>query len=63
MNESADSTATMALVAFLRAEADAAEEKAKSYRRQAEQLAQTFGVSSDMQQRYGTSDTTWLVQI
>ncbi|KAL7569851.1 hypothetical protein ACA910_008520 [Epithemia clementina (nom. ined.)] len=48
---SADSTATAALVTFLRMEADLADQKAKSFRSQARQLAQTFGISVDVLER------------
>jgi hypothetical protein len=47
-----DLAATMALVAFLRAEADAAGKKAKSFRKQAQQLAVKFGINENVQQRY-----------
>ena len=52
---STDSASTMALVTFLRAEADMADQRAKSLRFQAHQLAQTFGISTNVQQRYGRS--------
>jgi hypothetical protein len=51
-NNYPDLAATMALVAFLRAEADAADQKAKSFRRQAQQLAVQFGIHDNVQQRY-----------
>ena len=51
---SRERASALALVAFMRSEADAAEQKAKSFRFQAEQLAQSFGISRDIQQRYGT---------
>jgi hypothetical protein len=46
-------SATAALVAFLRMEADIAEEKAKRLRDQATVLAQQFGVSDALQTAYG----------
>jgi hypothetical protein len=46
-------SATTALVAFLRMEADLAEQKAKRLREQASTLAQQFGVSDTLQQQYG----------
>jgi hypothetical protein len=46
-------SATAALVAFLRMEADIAEEKAKRLRDQATLLAQQFGVSDALQEAYG----------
>jgi hypothetical protein len=46
-------SATTALVAFLRMEADLAEQKAKRLREQASALAQQFGVSDTLQQQYG----------
>jgi hypothetical protein len=49
-------SATTALVAFLRMEADLAEQKAKRLREQASALAQQFGVSDTLQQQYGAFD-------
>lgn len=46
-------SATTALVAFLRMEADLAEQKAKRLREQASALAQQFGVTDTLQQQYG----------
>ena len=46
--------ATTALVAFLRMEADLAEQKAKRLRDQASSLAQQFGVTETLQEQYGT---------
>ena len=48
-------SSTQALVAFLRMEADLAEEKAKRLRDQAAALAIQFSVSETLQQQYGTS--------
>jgi hypothetical protein len=48
-------SATTALVAFLRMEADLADEKAKRLRSQAAALAQKFGVSEAHQEAYGKS--------
>jgi hypothetical protein len=48
-------SATTALIAFLRMEADLSEEKAKRLRDQASALAQNFGVSESVQDAYGTS--------
>lgn len=45
--------ATIALVTYLRSEADQAEQKAKSLRAQADQLAAAYSITEDMQQRYG----------
>jgi len=47
-------TATAAIVSFLRKEADVAEKKAKSLRKQADELAAMFGISEESQRRYGT---------
>jgi hypothetical protein len=46
--------ATVALVGFLRAEADLSEQRAESLRTQATNLAAQFGITEDLQQRYGT---------
>ena len=51
-------SSTQALVAFLRMEADLAEEKAKRLRDQAATLAIQFSVSETLQQQYGTSFPT-----
>ena len=45
-------TTTHALVAYLRMEADLADEKAKRLRAQAAALAEQFGVTEDMQSQY-----------
>jgi HMG (high mobility group) box len=45
-------TTTHALVAYLRMEADLADEKAKRLRAQADALAERFGVTDDMQSHY-----------
>jgi hypothetical protein len=47
-------TASSALVAYLRLEADMAEEKAKKLRAQATAMAIQFGVSVETQDNYGT---------
>jgi hypothetical protein len=46
--------ATTALVAFLRMEAEMAEQKAKRFREQASALARQFGISEASQSVYGT---------
>ena len=46
-------SSTQALVAFLRMEADLAEEKAKRLRDQAAALAIQFSVTETLQQQYG----------
>ena len=48
-------SATAALVAYLRLEADLAEEKARRLRQQANSLAQKFGISINAQEAYGKS--------
>jgi hypothetical protein len=48
--------ATVALIGFLRCEADLADRKAESLRAQAAHLASQFGITDDLQERYGTSD-------
>jgi hypothetical protein len=45
-----------ALVAFLRHEADVADQNAHRLREQAAQLAEEYGVSDDMQDQYGESE-------
>lgn len=50
---SSSSHATAAIVAYLRAEADSARQKAKSLRAQADNLAAIFNVTQDVQRRYG----------
>ena len=47
-------SATQALVAFLRMEADLAEQKAKRLREQAAELGQQYNVSQALQDAYGT---------
>jgi len=49
---SEDHAATVALISYLRSEAAAADAKAKSLRQQAQQLAQTFGITQEAQRRY-----------
>jgi nucleotide-binding universal stress UspA family protein len=51
-------SATAALVAYLRLEADLAEEKARRLRQQANHLAQKFGISITAQEAYGKSNQT-----
>jgi hypothetical protein len=46
--------ATVALIGFLRCEADLADKKAESLRAQATHLAAQFGITDDIQERYGT---------
>jgi hypothetical protein len=46
--------ATVALIGFLRCEADLADKKAESLRAQAAHLAAQFGITDDLQERYGT---------
>jgi hypothetical protein len=45
--------ATVALIGFLRCEADLADKKAESLRAQATHLAAQFGITDDIQERYG----------
>jgi ABC-type transporter Mla MlaB component len=45
--------ATVALIAFLRSEADQSEQKAIMLRAQATALANQYNISQDLQQRYG----------
>jgi hypothetical protein len=52
-NQEGDFSSTTALIAFLRMEADAAEQKAKRFREQAAALARQFGVSEAAQLAYG----------
>lgn len=53
-SEDENFSATSALVAFLRMEAEMAEEKAKRFRQQAVALARQFGVTEALQEAYGT---------
>ena len=53
-SEDENFSATSALVAFLRMEAEMAEEKAKRFRQQAVLLARQFGVTEALQEAYGT---------
>jgi hypothetical protein len=52
--------ATVALIGFLRCEADLADKKAESLRAQATHLAAQFGITDDIQERYGTWHTSRL---
>jgi hypothetical protein len=52
-NQEGDFSSTTALIAFLRMEADAAEQKSKRFREQAAALARQFGVSEAAQVAYG----------
>ena len=47
-------SATKSLVAYLRMEADLADEKAKKLRAQAAELARKFGITDAQQEAYGT---------
>lgn len=49
-----EDVATTALVAYLRSEADLSDLKAASLRAQARALAAQYGVTDELQQRYGT---------
>jgi hypothetical protein len=47
--------ATVAFLAFLRTEANLCEHRANTLRSQADQLANLYGVTQDLQDRYGES--------